>query len=203
MKKKLIPLLICIIIFFGFNLLLKQHNEWLKQILYVEEKVVKISLNDQNSFGLPLTVIYHYFENIYNNKQEIQDRKANISMEQLLERIDSNELIEARHATFHNIRDCNNIKYLSRSGAYEYIVKIEKDENGEYTFIKIIDDPTNKGTYNFYNQEGNIWQRKFHHVDVVFWIIFGTGHHDNSKIYERLEFYFTKSTFCKVKEVVE
>ncbi len=165
-------------------------------IYKIEEKILSLIIHSQHTTGIELKLFQSKIRNIYYNKQSTHEKKTNITIEQFMELVDSNKVKLARNATFHNINDCHNLKYLSHHGRYEYIVKVEKDENGNDLYIKIVKDPINKGTYNYFNQEGNWLQRSMHHVDVILWLLYGTGDSDPSSFDERLTFYFNRKNKC-------
>ncbi len=166
-------------------------------LLYkIEALMLEIINNSQPTVSLELNYLSSNIKKYYNDKQKINNLRNNISIEELREMVDSNKLKKARKASFHNINDCGNLKYLSKDGHFEYIVKATRDEDGKYLFIDIVKDPINRGTYNFFNQEGNWWNRLLHHVDVNLWLLYGTGYDDKSTISDRLFFYFTRKGEC-------
>ncbi len=159
-----------------------------------ETSLMRIALPEQNRLGI--NIIDSTFKNHYYDKQDYHNSITDISIERFIQLVEDNELRLARNARLHNINDCNNFKYLSKDGRFEYIVKIEKDVNGNIIFKEIVTDSINRGTYNFFNQSGNFWQRSFHHFDVIFWLLYGTSNQDASTICWRLNVYFKSESKC-------
>lgn len=193
MLKKYTHITLLFIISMGlFFLILKKNN----QLYEFEEKILEIITHSQSTTCLELKLVNSSIKNMYYKKQDNHGLRTHVSIERFVELIDANKIIPARNATFHNINDCHNLKYLSRNGRYEYIVKVEKDENGNNLFINIVTNPINKGTYNYFNQEGRWWQRNLHHIDVIFWLLYGTSYEDKSTVDDRLAFYFNRNNMC-------
>ncbi|QVK16981.1 hypothetical protein KHQ81_08765 [Mycoplasmatota bacterium] len=193
MIKKYVHISLLFIIGMGLIcLIIKKDN----QLYKIEEKILEIITHSQSTTCLELKLLNRSLKNMYYKKQDDHALRTHVSIERFVGLINSNKIIPARNATFHNINDCHNLKYLSRNGHYEYIVKVEKDENGNNLFIKIVTNSINKGTYNFFNQEGRWWQRSLHHFDVIFWLLYGTSYEDQSTVSDRLDFYFNRNNAC-------
>ncbi len=167
-----------------------------KHLYIMEEKMLEIIINAQDTTSIELKLLNQFTKNGYYEKQNEQSTITNISLERFNDLIASNQIILARNANFHNINDCHNIKYLSQNGKYEYIIKVEKDENGNSVFKGFVTEPINKGTYNYFNQEGNFFQRSLHHMDVMLWFLYGTSYEDFSSFSDRLSFYFIRENGC-------
>jgi len=175
-----------------FGLMIKKND----QLYEIEEKIVDIIVNSQSTTSIELKLFNSTIKKAYYDKQEVHHRKTDISIERFVELFNANKIILAKNSSFHNIDDCNNYKYISRDGHDEYIVKVEKDDNGNNLYVTIVTDPINKGTYNIFNQEGSWWQRNLHHIDLILWLLYGTSYEDQSTIDKRLAFYFNRNNFC-------
>lgn len=149
---------------------------------------------------VPYSSVYYFYRNgqlIYDFVQYKHTIKTNVSFELFMKMVERGQLKRARHANFHNINDCNNVKYLSLDGRYEYIIKVAYNDAGEMVFVDFVRDGINRGTYNLFNQEGSKVARSLHKIDVYLWVLFGTGIDDPSSIIERLNFFlFRKPQGC-------
>lgn len=182
--------LLFIIFIIFFFIVLNKFN-----LLYCfETKIIRVALPEQSRFGID--IIDKKLENYYYEKQGFHNSETNISIERFIQLVESNELRLARNARLHNINDCYNLKYLSKDGKLEYIVKVEKDANGNIIFKELVTDSVNKGTYNYFNQSGTFWQRSFHQFDVIYWLLYGTSRQDTSTICWRLTVYFSEESTC-------
>ena len=141
-----------------------------------------------NQFHSPF-YISKTVELIYDYNQYQHSKRTDVNIELIAELVERGQIKQARSATFHNIRDCNNVKYISSNGRDEYIVKIDYTESGEVIYLSLVRDGVNRGTYNLFNQEGPLLTRRLHKIDIYLWILYGTGISDTSTLRER--FYFS------------
>ena len=76
-----------------------------------------------------------------------------------------------------------------------YIRHLEKPKEVvvDYSLTKIIKDPVNVGTFNYYTYRNNSkkWSdtrdKGYHFADIINWIVFGSGINDKSSVSERVD----------------
>jgi hypothetical protein len=154
-------------------------------------------------FSSPL-YLYKTTEIVYDYIQLRHMNRTDINIELFKELVERGQIRRARNATFHNIGDCNNLKFLTHDGKDEYITKVSYTENGELTYLSLVYDGVNRGTYNFFNQEGLWITRKLHKIDVYLWVFYGTGSDDPTSLIQRLLFFLQpKPDVCQTMEVVK
>jgi hypothetical protein len=211
-KKAVIKISICLIfiIFFFSNVISKLPNFLFSNhfIDNYKQKIEMLHLDvDMDAFSVTISykkffvlnlpyVAFQTLGSIYDRYQDRNFEMTTIDIEVFKELVNRNQVRQAKNAVFHNINDCNNFKYLSRNGKYEYIVKVEIDEDGSISYVSMVKDPINRGTYNLFNQEGKWFERKGHIIDVYLWLLYGTGKDDQSSFSERFSILRNRPTFC-------
>jgi hypothetical protein len=152
-------------------------------------------------FNSPL-YLFKTTELVYDYIQLKHINRTDITVELFKELVERGQLKRARNAAFHNIGDCNNVKYLTHNGKDEYIAKVNYTDNGEIMYLSLVYDGVNRGTYNFFNQEGLWITRKLHKIDVYLWVFYGTGGDDPTSVIERFLFFLQpKPDVCQSMEV--